>query len=326
MRARPCSSSAASCSRNRTGAKTSPRRFAASRHGPRSLSCTAVAARSTWKWPPRGSPSGAVDGLRLTDAATLDVVVGVLAGRFNTRLVAAARVAGVPAVGLTAADAGVSTVQRAGPYTAADGTLVDLGFVGQPTGTDRPELLDRLCRAGLVPIVASIGADDGGQLLNVNADTLAGHLAARLGAARFLIAGGTAGVLDEQGRTIPSIDVDMLQRLIEDGRASAGMVAQADRVSRGPSRRCGPDRHRHRQAHRQPGHERGHHDPAGCARTCSGFSLSPWERAGVRAKGTRGPAGRMREQDGDAGTGHTGSRGRAPAAGVQTRADRAHTR
>ena len=174
----------------------------------------------------KGIPKRAVDGLRLTDAATLDVVVGVLAGRFNTRLVAAARVAGVPAVGLTAADAGVSTVQRAGPYTAADGTLVDLGFVGQPTGTDRPELLDRLCRAGLVPIVASIGADDGGQLLNVNADTLAGHLAARLGAARFLIAGGTAGVLDEQGRTIPSIDVDMLQRLIEDGRASAGMVAK----------------------------------------------------------------------------------------------------
>ena len=174
----------------------------------------------------KGIPRRVVDGLRLTDAATLDVVVGVLAGRVNTWLVAAARAAGVPAVGLTAADAGVSTVQRAEPYSAADGTVVDLGFVGQPAGADRPELLDRLCQAGLVPIVASIGADSAGQLLNVNADTLAGHLAARLGAARLLIAGGTAGVLDEQGRTIPSIDEHALEQLIADGRASAGMVAK----------------------------------------------------------------------------------------------------
>ena len=174
----------------------------------------------------RGIAKRAVDGLRVTDAATLDVVVEVLAGRVNTRLVAAARVAGVEAVGLTAADAGISTIQRAEPYTAAEGTLVDLGFVGQPTGADRPVLLDRLCQAGLVPIVASVGADSGGQLLNVNADTLAGHLAGRLGAARLLIAGGTAGVLDEQGRTIPSMDMDLMHRLIADGRASAGMVAK----------------------------------------------------------------------------------------------------
>ena len=182
----------------------------------------------------RGIPTRAVDGLRLTDAATLDVVVGVLAGRVNTRLVAAARAAGVPAVGLTAADAGVATVERAAPYTTTDGRVVDLGFVGQPTGAERPELLDRLSQAGLVPILASIGADTGGQLLNVNADTLAGHLAARLGAARLLIAGGTAGVLDEQGRTMPAMNVDMMQRLIENGRASAGMVAKliACRVAR----------------------------------------------------------------------------------------------
>ena len=78
----------------------------------------------------------------------------------------------------------------------------------------------------LTEIAASVGADSGGQLLNVNADTLAGHLAGRLGAARLLIAGGTAGVLDKQGLTIPSMDVDMMHRLIADGRASAGMVAK----------------------------------------------------------------------------------------------------
>jgi acetylglutamate kinase len=175
-----------------------------------------------------------VDGLRLTDIATLDVVVGVLAGRVNTRLVAAARAAGVRAVGLTAADAEVSTIRRADSYTASDHSIVDLGLVGQPTGVDRPALIDQLCASGRVPIVASIGADDSGQLLNVNADTLAGHLAARMGAARLLIAGGTSGVLDTQGRTIASVDEALLERLIADGRASAGMVAKliACRVAR----------------------------------------------------------------------------------------------
>ncbi|TDI22667.1 MAG: acetylglutamate kinase [Acidobacteria bacterium] len=252
----------------------------------------------------KGIPQQAVDGLRVTDAATLDVVVRVLAGRVNTQLVAAARVAGVQAVGLTAADAGVSTVTRAKPYTAADGTLVDLGFVGQPTGADRPVLLDRLCQAGLVPIVASIGADDRGQLLNVNADTLAGHLAARLGAARLLIAGGTAGVLDAQGRTILSMDVDMLQRAIADGRARAGMVAKLIAC---------------REAHRAGvgridivtgTHTDNLDSSAGTTILLSGLEDSVSER----------------KQDGYTGTGHPGSRGRAPAAGVQPRADRAHTR
>ena len=173
----------------------------------------------------RQIPKRAVDGLRITDAATLDAVVGVLAGQVNTRLVAAARAAGVAAVGLTAADAGVAQVRRAAPYPAADGSVVDLGYVGQPQGEGRATLVERLCAGGFVPIIASIGADDG-QLLNVNADTLAGHLAARLSAARLLIAGGTAGVLDEQGRTIAALDDELLRTMIADGRASAGMVAK----------------------------------------------------------------------------------------------------
>jgi acetylglutamate kinase len=171
-------------------------------------------------------PKRAVDGLRLTDSDTLEVVVGVLAGRVNTRLVAAARVAGIPAVGLTAADAGVSPVRRADTYTAADGTQVDLGWVGTPVGTEPPVLLTRLCDAGFVPIIASIGADADGQLLNVNADTLAGHLAARLSVERLLIAGGTPGVLDEHGDTIASLTAGRLEQMIADGRASAGMVAK----------------------------------------------------------------------------------------------------
>jgi len=173
-----------------------------------------------------GIEKRAVDGLRVTDASTLEVVVGVLAGRVNTRLVAALRRAGVDAVGLTGADADVASVRRAPPYRAADGAEVDLGFVGQPTGTGRSRLLDLLCEQRFVPVVASVGADASGRLLNVNADTLAADLAVRLGAGRLLIAGGTAGVLDEEGRTIPVVDQALLDRLIADGRASAGMVAK----------------------------------------------------------------------------------------------------
>ncbi len=174
----------------------------------------------------RGIPVRAVDGLRITDEPALDVVVGVLAGRVNTRLVAALNAAGASAVGLTAADGRLASVRRASRYRAANGERVDLGFVGQPVGEPRPRLVFDLCAAGHVPVVASIGASASGQLLNVNADTLAGHLAAGLRSTRLVIAGGTAGVLDGEGRTIPAVDDAAIDDLIGGGQASAGMVAK----------------------------------------------------------------------------------------------------
>ncbi len=174
-----------------------------------------------------GIPKRTVDGVRITDAATLDVVLGVLAGRVNTRLVAAIGAAGGSAVGLTGVDAGLATVSAARRYRATDGTHVDLGFVGLPKRTGgRPELLLDLTRAGHVPVVASIGTDGRGRLFNVNADTLAADLAARLDADRLTVAGTTPGVLDETGATIPAVDDDRLERLIRDGQASAGMIAK----------------------------------------------------------------------------------------------------
>jgi acetylglutamate kinase len=173
-----------------------------------------------------------VDGLRITDAATLDVVVGVLAGSINTGLVAAVRQAGGRPVGLTGVDAGVAVMKRAVPITSVAGETVDLGLVGTPAGGD-PELLADLTARGYVPIVACIGATRQGELLNVNADTLASHLAGALGAARLIIAGGTAGVLDEEGKTIPRLTSAQAARLIAAGTANQGMVAklQACRVA-----------------------------------------------------------------------------------------------
>ena len=171
-------------------------------------------------------PKRQVDGLRITDEATLHVVVAVLAGSINTRLVAAVNVAGGRAVGLTGADAGVGTVKPAKPHRTTAGELVDLGLVGDPLPTPGAPLLDVLCAAGFIPVVACIGASRDGRLFNVNADTLAGNLAARLGARRLVIAGGTAGVLDDEGKTIATLDPSGIERLVNRGTATAGMIAK----------------------------------------------------------------------------------------------------
>jgi acetylglutamate kinase len=167
-----------------------------------------------------------VDGLRVTDARTLDVVVAVLAGAINTRLVAAVRRAGAMPVGLTGADAGVATMKKAAPIVSVAGPKVDLGLVGAPVSNGAPRLLTDLLARGYVPVVACIGSTRDGQLLNVNADTLAAHLAAALGATRLIIAGGTSGVFDEQGRTISRLDGRTAARMIKAGTANKGMVAK----------------------------------------------------------------------------------------------------
>jgi acetylglutamate kinase len=167
-----------------------------------------------------------VEGVRVTDAATLGVVVEVLAGTINTRLVAAINAAGGQAVGLTGADAGVAAVEAAPPYTGVDGALTDLGFVGRPIGSRWPRLLLDLGADGYLPVVASIGMSVDGALYNVNADTMAAHLAGRLAAARLVIAGATPGVLDDHGRTIERLDRAAAGALIASGTASAGMVAK----------------------------------------------------------------------------------------------------
>jgi acetylglutamate kinase len=173
-----------------------------------------------------GIPKQQVDGLRVTDARTLEVVVAVLAGAINTRLVAAVRRAGGRPVGLTGADASVATVKRAAPIVSVAGDQVDLGLVGSPINNGAPELLTDLTARGYIPIVACIGATRDGQLMNVNADTLASHLAASLGARRLVIAGGTAGVLDEQGTTIDHLTARAASRMIKAGTANKGMVAK----------------------------------------------------------------------------------------------------
>jgi acetylglutamate kinase len=173
-----------------------------------------------------GIPKRQVDGLRVTDADTLNIVVSVLAGTVNTRFVAAINAAGGKAVGLTGADAGVAPVEKAAPHKATSGETVDLGMVGTPLKAPSPGVVEALCGAGYVPVIACIGASKNGKLYNVNADTLAGSLAARMQAKRLVIAGATPGVLDKRNETIPKLDPERIEKLVKSGTANAGMVAK----------------------------------------------------------------------------------------------------
>jgi acetylglutamate kinase len=173
----------------------------------------------------RGESPRFVDGLRVTDEAALDAVISVLAGRTNTALVAAVGAAGGRAVGLTGADGQIGLARRAAAIDTVAGARVDLGLVGEPEGIDASLLVD-LLRVGCIPIVASIGVDGDGVLLNVNADVLAAHLATIVSADRLIVAGATAGVLDADGRTLPELEVNEINDLTASGVAHSGMIAK----------------------------------------------------------------------------------------------------
>ena len=173
-----------------------------------------------------GIPKRQIDGLRVTDSDTLNIVVSVLAGTINTRFVAAINAAGGKAVGLTGADAGVAPVEKAEPHKATNGETVDLGMVGMPINAPAPGLIEAICKAGYVPVIACVSAGKNGKLYNVNADTLAGNLAGRLQAKRLVIAGATPGVLDKKNRTIEKLDKERIEKLVKSGTANAGMVAK----------------------------------------------------------------------------------------------------
>jgi acetylglutamate kinase len=174
----------------------------------------------------RGLTPRFVDGLRITDDETLDTVVGVLAGRINTAFVAALGAAGVKAVGLTGADASLGRSTVAPPLQTTSGAIADLGRVGVPDADAPIDLLADLTSLGYVPVIASIGVGADGDLLNVNADVLAAHLARAVGAARLIIGGKTPGVFDASGRTCARLDESAARRMVASGTATDGMVAK----------------------------------------------------------------------------------------------------
>lgn len=174
----------------------------------------------------RGKAPTFVDGLRVTDEDTLTTVVSVLAGRINTTFVAALSAAGVPAVGLTGADASMGRASLAPGFRTSTGATVDLGLVGIPVAGASSRLVLELLALDYVPVVCSIGMTGDGTLLNVNADVMAAHLAQALGVGQLIIAGSTAGVFDDSGHTVPALDETSARALVARGTARDGMVAK----------------------------------------------------------------------------------------------------
>jgi acetylglutamate kinase len=178
-----------------------------------------------------------VGGRRVTDDAALEVATLVLNGAVNTRLLAACRAAGLPAVGLSGVAAGLIEARRRPPVPAAaagaggDG-VVDYGHVGDVVAV-HPLVLETLLGAGLVPVVSPLSADGGGALLNVNADTAAAALAVALGAEKLLLLTGAPGILErpgDPGSLVSLTDLAGLARLRERGCLAEGMLPKASSI------------------------------------------------------------------------------------------------
>ena len=184
-----------------------------------------------------GVKSTFIDGLRVTDEATMEVAEMVLSGGINKEISSlitrAGEGAGVRGVGLSGKDAGLVTVEKVVRRTTDPGSSiereVDLGFVGEPTRID-PHILHALIGSDepYVPVVAPVGVGADGRTYNINADTLAGALAGALKAERMLLLTDVAGVLDGQGELVRQLTVAEARALIADGVATGGMIPKLE--------------------------------------------------------------------------------------------------
>ena len=167
-----------------------------------------------------GVKSRFVNGLRVTDSETMEVVEMVLAGTINKQLVAAINAAGGRAIGLSGKDGGLIRARK----LSRNG---DLGFVGEPERINAT-VIDGFRRAAMIPVIAPIGVGAAGETYNINADTVAGAVAAAAQASRFLLLTDVPGVLDADGKLIPELSAAEARRLIGDGTISGGMIPKVE--------------------------------------------------------------------------------------------------
>jgi acetylglutamate kinase len=178
-----------------------------------------------------GIESKFAGGLRITDAATVEVVEMVLAGSINKQIVGFINAAGGKAVGLTGKDGNMVTARKV-DRTVVDPDsniekLVDLGFVGEPDKVDTM-VLDQILGRELIPVLAPVATSTDGATYNVNADTFAGAIAGALKAKRLLLLTDVPGVLDKSKQLIKELSVDDARRLIADGTISGGMIPKVE--------------------------------------------------------------------------------------------------
>lgn len=171
------------------------------------------------------------NGLRVTDAQTVEVVEMVLAGSINKSIVASMNAQGAKAVGLCGKDGNMMLVEKASRTVIDPDSniekVVDLGFVGEPKKVDRA-VLDMVITSGLIPVIAPVSFGEDGNTYNVNADTFAGAISGTLNATRLLFLTDVSGVLDKQGKLIRELSVSEAKALIADGTVSEGMIPKVE--------------------------------------------------------------------------------------------------
>jgi acetylglutamate kinase len=172
-----------------------------------------------------------VDGLRVTDAATMEIVEMVLSGRINKEVAANINLVGGTAVGLSGRDSNLvlaKKLQRTikDPDSNIEKAL-DLGFVGEPVSVNT-HVLDVLAASDVIPVIAPIGYGEDGETFNINADTFAGAIAAAVGARRLLLLTDVAGVLDGDGKLQTRLTERDVAAFIEDGTIAGGMIPKVE--------------------------------------------------------------------------------------------------
>jgi len=172
-----------------------------------------------------------IDGLRVTDAAMVEVVEMVLAGTVNKQVANLITQAGALAVGICGKDGGMIrarklTRTKRDPDSNIERAL-DLGFVGEPEHVD-PRVIHALTGGGLVPVIAPVGVGADGQTYNINADTVAAAVAGALNATRLLMLTDVPGVLDNDKRLIPDMTLAQVEQAVADGTITGGMIPKVE--------------------------------------------------------------------------------------------------
>ncbi|MFH1805014.1 MAG: acetylglutamate kinase [Pseudomonadota bacterium] len=172
-----------------------------------------------------------VDGLRVTDQQTIDVVEMVLAGKINKEIVSNINAAGGVGVGLCGKDANLIrarklTRTKKDPESNIERVL-DLGFVGEPVEVN-PHVLDCFTNTDIIPVIAPIGVGDDGQTYNINADTAAGAIAKAVGARRLYMLTDVKGILDKDKKLVRDADLDSINAMIADGTIQGGMIPKTE--------------------------------------------------------------------------------------------------
>lgn len=164
-----------------------------------------------------------VQGLRVTDAETVRIVERVLVGEINQEIVAWIQRLGGAAIGLSGKDGGLIQARKTAPVRTPDGQMVDLGLVGDVVRVE-PRPIRALQEAGYIPVVAPTAGDEAGATFNINADLVAGEVAAALVAEKLVLLTDTDGILDKEKRLLSTLTRQDAERLIADGTISRGML------------------------------------------------------------------------------------------------------